>query len=644
MADDHVTEEIKARLDLAEYIGKQVPLKRAGRTMKALCPFHTEKTPSFVVFPHTQTWHCFGCGEGGDIFNYVMKLENVDFSEALRMLAREAGVTLRQPTEEEVSAARERDRLQAIVAEAAKVYHQWLVRGEEGARAREYLKRRQIESSTAERFQLGYAPARWDALLNYLSARGFKPSDLEKAGLVMARDGGGYYDRFRDRLLFPIRDPQGTAIGFGGRALDDSTQPKYLNSPQTPLFDKGRVLYGLDLAKDAIRSANEVVIVEGYMDVLTAHQRGMTNVIASMGTALTKNQFRQLKRLTRNLVFALDADQAGAKATQRGLELAREAMDQRSVPVLTSRGLVRQEYEVDADIRVLVLPEGLDPDDLIKQQPEAWEKRVRDALPVVDYLFFSATQDYDPNSPKEKSRLTKELLPVVADILDPVQRAHYLQRLAGLVHVDEEVLRQELARTQRRHPEHRKREDRKLETRPTAPLGIEEYCLFLLLLRPSLFVSVEQYSLRADDFRDVKNRELFRALTDRGSADVSLVENPLDEEAFRVSLDPVVGDHLSRIVHHFRHQPPLQEQDLVNEMEVSIQKLKLRNEQEEAAQIRFMLRDLDEQADPLTGRTLQERINELNARIRERERDLFARTYVGRRERAFGRDREMANS
>jgi len=630
MTDDQVLDEIKARLDLGEFIGKHLPLKRTGRTLKGLCPFHAEKTPSFVVFPHTQTWHCFGCGEGGDVFSFAMKRENLDFTEALRLLARQAGVTLRQPTEAEVAAAKEREQLLVILSEAAKAYHRWLTDGEEGKHAREYLRGREIGEEMVARFQLGYAPAGWDGLLNRLTARGLRPAGLEKAGLVTAREHGGYYDRFRNRLLFPIRDAQGVTIGFGGRTLDKESEPKYLNSPQTPVFDKSHVLYGLDLAKEAIRREDEAVIVEGYTDVITAHQHGMRNVIASMGTALTREQFRRLKRLTRNLVFALDADQAGTKATRRGLETAREAMDQRTVPVITSRGLVRHEYEVDADIRVLVLPVGMDPDDLIKQRPEEWGQRVREALPVVDYLFYAATRDFDPQSPKEKTRLSKELLPVVSDILDPVQQSHYLQRLAHLVQVEEHVLRQQLAKGRRSATP--AEEPSPQAGAPATPLGLEAYCLYLLLLRPVLFETAEAYGLGAGDFRQVKNREIFVALRQRGAAAVSLVANPLDEEAFRATLDPIVAGRFTHILHHHQTQPPIPVGDLQGEMEVTIQKLKLRNEQQESAQITFMLRDMAEKGgDPESERALRERITEINGRIGDRERDLFARTYAGRR-------------
>jgi len=634
MSDNQVLDEIKTRLDLAETIGKEVTLKRAGSTLKGLCPFHTEKTPSFVVFPHSNTWHCFGCGEGGDIFSFVMKRENLSFSEALHLLARQAGVELHKPDEADVAAAQEREQLLALLSTAAATYHQWLIDGKMGVAARNYLERRKISPATVEQFQLGYAPPQWDGLLRTLASRGIQPAALEKVGLVIARDNGGHYDRFRNRLLFPIRDPQGKVIGFGGRALDDDTQPKYLNSPQTALFDKGRVLFGLDLAKEAIRKADSVIIVEGYMDVLTAHQHGFQNVIASMGTALTREQFRTLKRLTRSLVFALDADQAGSTATQRGLERAREALDQKTVPVITSRGLVRQEHEVDADIHVLVLPEGMDPDDLIKQQPAQWQQLVQSALPVVDYLFSRAIRDFDPQSAKAKSRLTEELLPVIADILDAVQRVHYLQKLAQLVRVDERVLDQQLARMRRPRAEAAPATDKEEQAQASMAFGLEEYCLFLLLVRPVLFETVEQCALTSSDFERVENREIFTALKNRGAEAISLHDNPLDEEAFIESLDSIVAGHLRNVIRAYESQPPIPTEDLQSEIEIAVQSLRLRSENKELSEITLILRTVSEETAPSEKENaLWARIVELHKSIRDREQDLYSRTYAGQVER-----------
>ncbi len=281
-------DEIKQRLDIVEVISSYVTLKKAGRNYKGLCPFHAEKTPSFVVFPDTQSWHCFGaCGTGGDVFSFIEQQENLDFPGALRLLARRAGVSLKPRTEADAAQDKLKKRLHEINERAAEYFHNLLLNSTEGQTARNYLSQREINRETLSRFQLGYALDDWQALSDYLQGRGYKPDDLLTAGLIIEREGGGHYDRFRGRLIIPIRDERGGVVGFGARALDDSP-PKYINSPQTPAFDKSTLLFGLDLAKGTIRREGLAVIAEGYMDVLTAHQHGITNVVASMGTALTE--------------------------------------------------------------------------------------------------------------------------------------------------------------------------------------------------------------------------------------------------------------------------------------------------------------------------------------------------------------------
>ncbi|MFQ5813693.1 MAG: DNA primase, partial [Anaerolineae bacterium] len=330
-----VVDEIKQRLDIVEVVSSYVALKKAGRNYKGLCPFHAEKTPSFVVFPDTQSWHCFGaCGTGGDVFTFIERQENLDFAGALRLLARQAGVSLKPQTEADLAEDKLKKRLREINETAAEYFHNLLLNSTAGETARSYLARREINRETISRFQLGYALDDWQALGDYLQGRGYKREDLLAAGLIIEREDGGHYDRFRGRLVIPIRDERGGVVGFGARALDDST-PKYINSPQTPVFDKSTVLFGLDLAKGAIRREGLAIIVEGYMDVLMAHQHQIANVVASMGTALTEAQLRLLKRFSKRFALALDADAAGHQATLRSMALAQETLAQRVVPVPT---------------------------------------------------------------------------------------------------------------------------------------------------------------------------------------------------------------------------------------------------------------------------------------------------------------------
>lgn len=439
-------EEVKSRLDIVEVIGERVPLKRAGRNYKGLCPFHQERTPSFFVFPESQHYHCFGCGAGGDVFTFIMQLDRLEFSEALATLARRAGVMLRPPTPQEQEADRTRRRLLEIHREAARFFQEQL-QSPAGATVRAYLDRRGIRPETVQAFLLGYAPDRWEALSAHLRGCGYTESELRMAGLVVEREGGtGSYDRFRQRLIFPIRDLQGNVVGFGGRALDETQQPKYLNSPQTPIFDKGALLYGLDQADAAIRREGRAILVEGYFDVLMAHQEGYKNVVAPMGTSLTAAQVRLLKRMTRRLYLAMDADEAGAMAVRRDLEVIREAMDERLVPVPTAQGLVRFERELDGEVRIVVLPAGRDPDEVILADRETWERCLEQALPVLDFVLEQIAREAHLETARGKREAVQQALPLLSEVHNPVEQAHYVQRLAHLLQVDERAIASELRR------------------------------------------------------------------------------------------------------------------------------------------------------------------------------------------------------
>ncbi|HUX88969.1 MAG TPA: DNA primase, partial [Chloroflexota bacterium] len=313
--------EIKARLDIVDVVGRKVALKKSGQTFKGLCPFHSEKTPSFIVFPDKGNFHCFGCGANGDVFGFVMKTENLDFPEALRQLAAQAGVELKSRTTTEGG---DRRRNQLIdVLEQATLFFQQALRRPDGQAALKYLADRGLKVDTIDRFRLGWAPDSWDGLFKYLSGKGIGADLIVGTGLAAERETGGYYDRFRGRVVFPICNERGELMGFGGRTLGEN-HPKYLNSPETELFDKGGTLYGIDQARAAIRTVQRVIIVEGYVDVLIAHQSGIKEVVASLGTALTERQVGILKRLTRTVVLALDSDSAGDEAVLRGLEVARQ--------------------------------------------------------------------------------------------------------------------------------------------------------------------------------------------------------------------------------------------------------------------------------------------------------------------------------
>jgi DNA primase len=483
-----VIDEVKQKTDIVEVIGQYTSLKKAGRNLTALCPFHSEKRPSFFVYPEQQSWHCFGaCSTGGDVFSFIMKKENADFGEALRLLAQTAGVTI--PSRSETDSRKdERERLYQANEVAAQYFHNSLLNAPAGKKARSYLASRGFSLETIAGFHLGFSLNSWEALKQYLLEKDYTGSELLEAGLIVAMEDGKTHDRFRNRLMFPISDARGRTIGFGARVLDDSL-PKYLNSPQTPVFDKSGNLYGLHLAAPAIRQQNQAVIVEGYMDVITAHQNGFTNVVASMGTSVTEKQVSALKRLTRNIILALDADAAGEEAMLRS---------------------VGYENTIEAEVKVIILPEGRDPDDVIKEDAEAWQHLLEEASPVIDYTFNMVTSKLDMTAPKDKSFSVERLGPIVLEIKDLVRQAHYKQKLARLAGVTERTLEATLNRIK---PTRRAKElNQEVVARAVQPLlsrPTEDYCLALLLLHPEL--KSRSQSLLPEYFENSENREIFLA-------------------------------------------------------------------------------------------------------------------------------------
>jgi len=435
-------DEIKTRLDIVDIVSESVELKRSGKNLTGFCPFHANtRTPAFVVFADTGTWRCFGeCNEGGDIFSYVMKKEGWDFATTLRELADRAGVELRPVTPQEQEQVEENERARDLLENAVTFYGHQLTQTTAGKKALDYWRQRGLTDKTIEAFGLGYAPDAWDAAANHFKAKGFSEADLLDAGLASERESGGIYDRFRDRIMLPIRDQRGRMTGFGARTLDPEGVPKYLNSPQTPIFDKGQILFGLDQARKAIRAKDQVVIVEGYMGVLAPHQHGYNNVVATMGTALTEDHLRMIKRFTRNIILAMDSDAAGIKATLRGLDVARKTLDRDGDFRFDARGLLRQEGRLKADIRVSSLPPGMDPDDVINDDPARWEEIINAAKPIVVHVMETLAADHDLNDPKAKNKIAAQVLPLIADIPSSIERDTYRQRLARLLQVNERTL------------------------------------------------------------------------------------------------------------------------------------------------------------------------------------------------------------
>ncbi len=524
-----VIAEVKQRLDIVEFVSEYVTMQKAGRNFKGLCPFHSEKHPSFFVFPEQQSWHCFGaCGTGGDIFSFIMKKEGIDFGQALRLLAQRGGITL-SPLEAPNKAEDEKkERLFQINEAATEYYYHLLSSAKAGEVARSYLARRKVMPETIKEFRLGFSPDAWETIKNYLLGKGYTEKELVEAGLIIEKEEGGSYDRFRNRLLFPICDIQGRVTGFGARVLDDSL-PKYINSPQTPIFDKSSNLYGIDKAKSAIRKKNLVIIVEGYMDVLTAHQHGWQNVIGSMGTSLTEKQVEGIKRLTNNITLALDADLAGEEATLRGKAI-----------------LAYSNAEAD----VILLPPGKDPDEVIGEEPTLWQKLVEQAMPILDFAFQSVISKVDINKARDKSLAVQKLLPSIYGIKDPVQQSHYLKKLARELKIEESAIRAALRESkagQKRSQPSKPTEQSRL-TRQFVSSHIEERCLALLLQYPELRPLARELS--PEHFESTENREVF--VKWQHSSDISDLESKLDTSLL---------EHLYYLVNNKNFPPAIRESE-----------------------------------------------------------------------------------
>ena len=621
-----VSDEIKQRIDIVEFVSRYTQLEKAGASYKGLCPFHSERTPSFVVYPASGTWHCFGsCGTGGDIFSFLMKKENVDFREALQILAQQAGISL----EEENSEGGQSRRAQIYDANAAAAeFYQQLLRTHPGAAAaRDYLERRGIDDDTSTTFQLGYSLDQWSTLRDHLLGQKFSLDLLIEAGLVKHNEErDSTYDAFRGRAIIPIRDRMGRVIGFGGRVLDGS-QPKYLNTAESPVFHKSHVIYGMDMAYQAIRDANKVVVVEGYMDVIAAHQYGFTNVVACMGTALTPDQLQQLQRYTSNYVLALDADAAGQQATIRGLNQARQSLARVRKPTVVSGGL-RMEERLGAALFIAAMPEGRDPDDVVRQDPDLWRQIIDEAKPLVDFYFTAVVSQIDLNSAREKGAAVAELAPLIAELNDEAEREHYVQRLSRMVQMQERTIAdrvQAAARTaQTPIPERGERSSRFGIVRRGSPptsqnspsdeadsppsssqaasippavkqqlLSTEDYLLVHLLKKPDLLIWLDHEKDNFDlkeisihDWQHVENQEIFRALSRFMSSDIQW-----DVEMFQDTMPSALHGRLAQLTASGIKLPDSSIEELRADLLKVLVRLRLDRLRERSVQVKFLIDD-----------------------------------------------------
>lgn len=430
------TEDIKNRLNIVDLIQSYIRLEKAGINFRARCPFHQEKTPSFFVSPTRQSWRCFGCQKGGDHFTFVEEIEHVEFPEALEILANRAGIQLKK---EDPRVLSERTRLFSILEEAAKFFEKnlWGQNENRATPMTQYLLSRGLHEETIKMFRVGFAPDSWDGLLNYLLNKGFRSEDIEKAGLIIKKQEAGnmiydsefkirnHYDRFRSRIMFPITDTQGRVIAFGGRIFgsSDTEGAKYINSPETTIYSKSRVLYAFDKAKTAIREKNECVLVEGYMDTVMAHQAGLKHTVAVSGTALTQEQLHLIHRLAEKIVFAFDMDSAGQSATRRSLDLAGEL------------GIER---------KIILLPSGKDPADAVKENPAILLDALQKALPLMEYYIEDIKKRFDLHDSYQKKQAAAFFLPHLRSLRNEIERSHWIQAFAELLSVPESSIRKEL--------------------------------------------------------------------------------------------------------------------------------------------------------------------------------------------------------
>jgi DNA primase len=616
-----VIDEIKARIDIIDLVSESVKLRRSGKSYSGFCPFHTNtRTPAFVVFPDSGTWRCFGqCNEGGDIFRFVMKKEGWDFPQALQYLAERAGVRLEPQTQERKTEDEHQERLRGLLEEAVNFYRHHLLQTDAGHRALEYLNKRGLTQTTIESFGLGYAPDTWESALQYFTGKGYKPEELLEVGMASERQSGsGVYDRFRNRIMFPIRDPMGHMAGFGARILNPEDMPKFLNSPQTALFDKGRLLYGLDAARKAIRTQDQVVIVEGYLDVIVLHQGGFTNTVSPMGTALTEDQLRMLKRFTRRIVLALDADAAGEKATLRGLELARQAMDRSDEIAFDARGLLRHEARLEADVRVTTIPAGMDPDEVVLRDPEEWRKILDGARPIVEHVMETLASGRNLDDPKVKNEIAARVLPLIEDVPGSVEREAYRQRLARMLRVDERALMGTVPaqasagkRPARRNQGAGRGAPVQLQSK-TAGLTqtLETYSLKLMLRKPEALHVVNRElqkaglsRISAEDFEQVGNQLLARVI------EQSLEQDEMEPRPY---IQSHLDETLTALVNDLLEPMPKGDPEaraISEELFRTLVRMRLTRINQSIEQLRYLQEDFQQQGD-LSLTPYQEMMNQ----------------------------------
>jgi len=595
---DGAVEQIKQKLDIVDVIGEYLKLSKAGRNFKARCPFHGERDASFMVSPERQIWHCFGCGQGGDIFGFIMRIEGLEFVDALRLLARRAGVILQKQDNQVQS---QKKRLYEVCELAAKFFETQLTKTPAGLKALDYLKDRGLSDETIKTWRLGWAHNDWRALYSFLKSRGYKDGEMLQAGLIaqkdMARSGSGndYYDRFRSRIIFPIFDIQGQVIAFGGRIFGQQKNDdiaKYLNSPQTPLYDKSNVLYGLHQAKLEIRRQDSCLIVEGYMDLIMSYQAGIKNVVASSGTALTENHLKIIGRYTKNLAMAFDSDEAGGLATGRSIDLA---------------------LKKDLNVKIILMKDK-DPADVIKKDPLKWQEIIKEATGVMDFYFHQAFAKFNSKNLEGKKAIKEALLPAIKMLPSRTEQSEWLKELAQRLRVEEKDLLADMKMIKVLSGENDL--DRKLAALPvelSAPKlrqeGLEERFLGLCLAYPQ---HVTELEISEEDFFSESLGKVFCELKNflgkkkEGELESHLAKTLAPELKMRI-------DYLSLQI----DESPRSEKDIVEEIKTCLKELKLLRLRQHLAALSFDIKEAQAEGNKSKMEKLFKKFNQLTAELAE---------------------------
>ena len=597
-------DEIKSRIDIVDLVSEAgVRLRHAGKNYTGFCPFHeNKKTPAFVVWPESGTWRCFGqCNEGGDVFKFVMKRENLEFKDALEKLAARAGVELPTFSRESPQQKEAYEHLRRLLEDAVIFYRSHLLAHKE---ILDYLRtKRGLTDASIETFGLGYAPRSWDAALTHFTQRGYSVKDMMDAGLISQRDSGGHYDRFRNRIMIPIRDATRRMAGFGARIVDPDDVPKFLNSPETVLFTKGHLLYGLDRAHKAIRATDQAVIVEGYLDVIALHQAGYENVVSPMGTALTEDQLRLLKKFTRRIVLALDPDTAGQKAILRGLDAARAAMDREGEFDFDPRGLLRNEARLQADLRVASLPDDLDPDEIVARNRDEWAQLIDSAKPIVEHVMISLGQGRDLKDHGVVNEIAGQVLPLIQDLPSPADREFFTQRLARYLRVDERAfIGVQAPRQQVKQPRQIPQKQVVAKQKPVVTVSsskmVEEYIVGVLFRKPELVFRLDRLlqqfdllPLTAQDFEYTDHQMMFRLIRE------SVEQDKTEHHDFVVGSVPETLQGLSRDLFAQTEKMERLEEKLLEELLRGVIKLRRVAAGENLNQLRFLQEEAHQSGD-----------------------------------------------